>query len=112
MLGDPVMARALINVPAKAKRGEIIEIKALIQHEMETGFRVASSGNTIPRNIITDFICKYSGEEIFRAELFPAIAANPFFSFFTTATESGTISFEWSGDNGFSATAAADIAVE
>jgi sulfur-oxidizing protein SoxZ len=106
------MARALINVPAKAKRGEIIEIKVLIQHEMETGFRVDSTGNTIPRNIITDFVCKYNGEEIFRAELFPAIAANPFFSFFTTATESGTIKFEWSGDSGFSAAAAAEIAVE
>jgi sulfur-oxidizing protein SoxZ len=106
------MARALINVPPKAKRGEIIEIKALIQHEMETGFRVDNVGKVLPRDIITDFICRYNGEEIFRAELFPAIAANPFFVFSTTATESGTITFEWSGDNGFSATASRDITVE
>jgi sulfur-oxidizing protein SoxZ len=94
------MARPLLSVPAKAKRDEIIEIKALIQHEMETGFRVASGGNAIPRDIITDFVCKYNGEEVFRAELFPAISANPFLAFFTTATKSGTIVFEWSGDNG------------
>ena len=106
------MARAIINVPPKARRGEIIEIKALIQHEMETGFRVDNMGRVFPRDIITDFICKYNDEEIFRAELFPAIAANPFFSFFTTATESGTVTFEWSGDNGFSATASRNIAVE
>jgi len=106
------MARTLINVPAKARRGEIIEIKALIQHEMETGFRVSATGNVIPRDIITDFVCKYNGEEIFRAELFPAISANPFFSFFTTATGSGTIIFEWSGDNGFFASVTAEIAVE
>jgi sulfur-oxidizing protein SoxZ len=106
------MARALINVPAKAKRGEIIEIKALIQHEMETGFRVGTSGNIIPRDIITDFICKYNGQEIFRAELFPAISANPFFAFSTVATESGTLTFEWSGDHGFSATESAAITVE
>jgi sulfur-oxidizing protein SoxZ len=106
------MARPLINVPAKAKRGEIIEIKTLIQHEMETGFRVDSKGRLVPRDIITEFVCRYNGDEIFRAELSPAIAANPFFTFFTTATESGTISFEWSGDNGFSATASASIAVE
>ena len=106
------MARALINVPAKAKRGEIIEIKTLIQHEMETGFRVSSNGTVIPRDIITDFICKYNGEEIFRADLHPAISANPFFTFFTVATESGTISFEWSGDNGFAVTETANIAVE
>ena len=106
------MARAIINVPPKARRGEIIEIKALIQHEMETGFRVDNMGRVFPRDIITDFICKYNDEEIFRAELFPAIAANPFFSFFTTAIESGTVAFEWSGDNGFSATAPRNIAVE
>jgi sulfur-oxidizing protein SoxZ len=106
------MARALINVPAKAKRGEIIEIKTLIQHEMETGFRVGTNGNMLPRNIITDFVCKYNGEEIFRAELHPAISANPFFTFSTVATESGTITFEWTGDNGFAAAESADITVE
>jgi len=106
------MARALINVPATAKRGEIIEIKTLIQHEMETGFRVGTNGQVIPRDIITDFICKYNGEEIFRADLHPAISANPFFTFFTVATESGTISFEWSGDNGFAVSETATIAVE
>ena len=99
-------------MPAKAKRGEIVEIKALIQHEMETGFRVSSSGNMIPRDIITDFVCRYNGEEIFRAELFPAISANPFFAFSTIATESGTLSFEWTGDNGFAVSESATITVE
>jgi sulfur-oxidizing protein SoxZ len=106
------MARTLINLPAKAKRGEIIEIKVLISHEMEPGFRPDNTGKIMPRDIITDFICKYNGQEIFRAELFSAISANPFFAFSTVAAESGTISFEWTGDNGFSATGSADIAVE
>jgi sulfur-oxidizing protein SoxZ len=106
------MTRALINVPAKAKRGEVIEIKTLISHEMEPGYRADSTGVLRPRDIITDFTCKYNGEEIFRAELFPAIAANPFFVFSTVATESGTLTFEWTGDNGFSATESADITVE
>src|SRR5215470_12812286 len=106
------MARTLVNVPAKAKRGEIVEIKTLIQHEMETGYRVGANGNLLPRDIITDFVCKYNGEQIFRAELFPAIAANPFFTFSTVAIESGTMTFEWTGDNGFSATASAPITVE
>jgi len=106
------MAHPLLSVPGKAKRGEIVEIKALIQHEMETGFRVTNDGKTIPRDIITEFLCKYNDEEVFRAQLFPAMSANPFLSFFTTATESGTIVFEWSGDNGFFATASASISVE
>jgi sulfur-oxidizing protein SoxZ len=106
------MTRALINVPPKAKRGDIIEIKTLISHPMETGYRVGTNGSRIPRDIVTRFTCTYNGAEIFRAELSPAIAANPFIAFFTTATESGTLAFEWSGDNGFSATETAAIAVE
>ena len=106
------MARALINAPAKAKRGEVIEIKTLISHEMEPGYRTDNTGKLKPRDIITDFVCKYNGEEIFRAELFPAIAANPFLTFFTVVTESGTLNFEWTGDNGFSATESVNITVE
>ena len=106
------MARTLINVPAKAKHGEIIEIKTLISHPMELGYRVGTNGTMIPRDIIRQFVCTYNGEDVFRAELSPAIAANPFISFFTVATESGTIAFEWRGDNGFAASETAAITVE
>ncbi len=106
------MARALINVPKTAKRGEIITIKTLISHVMETGYRHGSVGELLPRNIITLFVCKYNGEEVFRADLFPAISANPFFTFTTVATESGVITFQWSGDHGFAQTESATIAVE
>ncbi len=106
------MASALINVPKKAKRGEIIEIKTLMSHIMETGYRRTATGEIIPRDIITSFVCRYNGVEIFRADLFPAIAANPFMTFFTVATESGKFDFEWVGDRGFSETAAASILVE
>jgi sulfur-oxidizing protein SoxZ len=106
------MTTALINVPKKAKRGDVIEIKTLMSHIMETGYRHTTSGQIVPRDIITSFACRYNGEEIFRADLFPATAANPFISFFTVATESGKFDFEWIGDNGFSETAAASIIVE
>ena len=106
------MASALINVPAKAKRGEIIEIKTLMSHIMETGYRRTATGELIPRNIITSFTCYYNGDEIFRADLFPAIAANPFITFFTVATESGKFEFDWIGDNGFAESASASITVE
>ena len=106
------MTSALINVPKRAKRGEIIEIKTLMSHIMETGYRRTAAGELIPRNIITSFSCRYNGAEIFRADLFPAIAANPFITFFTVATESGKFDFDWIGDNGFTETASASIIVE
>lgn len=106
------MASALINVPARAKRGEIIEIKTLISHPMETGFRRTQLGAPIPRDIIRQFVCTYNGTEVFRAELHPAISANPFIVFSTVAVESGTLEFQWTGDNGFSVTESAALLVE
>jgi sulfur-oxidizing protein SoxZ len=106
------MARVLLNVPKTAKRGDVIEIKTLVSHPMESGFRVGVNGALIPRDIIQRFVATYNGEEIFRAELSPAIAANPFISFFTVATESGRLEFSWTGDNGFSASESAMITVE
>ena len=110
--GGDLMASTLINVPPKAKRGDVIEIKTLTSHIMETGYRRTAAGDLVPRDIITSFTCRYNGTEIFRADFFPAIAANPFISFFTIAKESGKFEFEWIGDNGFSTTASASIVVE
>src|SRR5262245_17001446 len=106
-----IVANAIVNVPATARRGEIIEIKAMVGHTVETGFRRSQLGQLIPRDIISEFVCTYNGAEIFRAELYPAIAANPLLSFTAVARESGTIEFRWTGDNGFAMTASAALTV-
>jgi sulfur-oxidizing protein SoxZ len=106
------MARAVVTVPAKARRGEIVEIKTLAQHPMETGFRRTQTGELIPRDIIRTFTCSYNGTEVFRVDLHPAIAANPLIAFTTVATETGTLSFQWVGDNGYTVTETAAIQVE
>jgi sulfur-oxidizing protein SoxZ len=105
------MTRALVNLPAQAKRGEVIDIKTLVSHAMETGIRRTHLGVPIPRDIVTSFTCTYNGEEIFRATLYPAMAANPLLQFTTVATESGTLEFRWIGDNGFAASATAQLVV-
>ncbi len=105
------MARVVVNLPAQAKRGEIIEIRTLAGHDMETGFRHTQLGKPIPRDIITRFVCVYNGVEVFRADLHPAIAANPLITFTTVAAESGTLEFRWTGDNNFSATHSATLTV-
>ena len=106
------MANALINVPARARRGEVIEIKTLVSHPMETGYRRTQLGAPIPRDIIRRFVCTYNGTEVFSADLHPAISANPYLAFSTVAIESGTIAFHWTGDNGFSVTESAAIIVD
>ena len=106
------MARAVVTVPARAKRGEIVEVKTLAQHAMETGFRRTQTGELVPRDIIRSFRCVYNGVEVYRVDLHPAIAANPLIAFTTVATQSGALSFQWSGDNGYSVTEVVPIRVE
>ena len=105
------MARTLINAPTTAKRGEVIEIRATIAHPMETGFRPGEDGKVLVRNIIRRFSCRYNGELVFSADLFPSIAANPYLTFHTLATASGTLSFSWEGDKGFTQTETSSITV-
>jgi len=95
------MARVLVNMPTSAKPGEVIEIRALIAHPMETGYRPGADGKVLPRDIIRRFACRFNGEPVFSAELHPAIAANPYLAFHLRAVVSGTLEFEWQGDNGF-----------
>lgn len=95
------MARAIVTLPAEAKRGDVIEVRALIGHPMETGFRVGADGQRVPRDLIRRFTCRYDGEVVFAAELFAATAANPYLAFHTVATASGTLVLRWEGDNGF-----------
>lgn len=105
------MARVLLRVPATAERGSVMEIRALIQHVMETGYRPNAQGVLQPRDIIWRFTCRYDGEVVFNAAFSPAVAANPFIAFTTIATQSGPISFTWEGDNGFAQTETRQINV-
>jgi sulfur-oxidizing protein SoxZ len=105
------MARALITVPATAKRGEVVEVRTLIAHPMETGFRVGADGQRVPRDILRRLTCRYNGELVFSAELFAAIAANPYVAFHVAAVASGTLSLTWEGDAGFAQTESVAIVV-
>lgn len=106
------MSNVLINAPKTARKGELVEIKALILHPMETGFRSGTNGRIIPRNIIERFTATWNGRQLLDMNLSPAIAANPFVSFFAVAQESGRVVMRWSGDNGFQVEQSVTIAVE
>jgi sulfur-oxidizing protein SoxZ len=106
------MVRVLINVPKQVKRDQPFDVKLLISHPMEPGQRRDSMGKLIPRDIINSFVCTYNGEEVLRAELFPAIAANPFLSFAVMARESGTLTMTFTDDHGAVQTETANVTVE
>lgn len=89
-----------VKVPKKASAGEVVTIKTLISHEMESGQRKDKEGNVIPRQIINTFTCTFNGQEVFKCDIDPAIAANPYFEFTAKVPESGTFKFEWVDDDG------------
>ncbi len=94
------MANTRIQIPAVLQRGEVFEVRLLIRHSMETGGRHDDTGRPIPRNVVNQLLCRYNGVEIFRADLFPGIAANPYLTFFTTAEASGDLEVSWRDDAG------------
>lgn len=94
------MAKARISIPPLARIGEIIEIKTLISHPMETGFRRGLDGKKIPRNILKTFECHYADKRVFSATFFPAVAANPYLTFFIQATQTGEVTFIWKDQQG------------
>jgi len=90
-----------IKVPKSAKKGELVQIKTLISHKMETGTRKnKKTGKLVPRLIINNFACAVNGKEVFSADMHPAVAANPYFAFYVKASESGTVDFTWTDDKG------------
>lgn len=94
------MANTRIQIPAALKRGEVFEVRLLIRHPMETGSRHDDVGRLIPRNVVNQLICRYNSVEVFRADLFPGMAANPYLAFFTTAEASGELEVSWRDDAG------------
>jgi len=94
------MSKPRIKVPKKASAGDVISIKSLVSHKMESGQRKDKEGNVIPRNIINNFACEFNGEPVFSAVIDPAISANPFLQFSARVNESGTFKFTWTDDDG------------
>lgn len=89
-----------VKIPKTASTGEVITIKTLISHDMESGQRKDKEGNVIPREIINKFTCEFNGRPVFSSDIEPAIAANPYFEFSAKVMESGTFKFNWVDDNG------------
>ncbi len=106
-----MVEKARVKIPSEAKKGEIIAIKTLFQHTMETGFRKDETGKIIPRKIINKFTCAFNGKPVFTADLEPAVAANPYLQFTARVEESGTFKFTWIDDDGTVTTAEEKITV-
>lgn len=100
-----------VQVPARVRKGEPFEVRVLVQHPMETGFRRDMNGEAIPVNIVDRLVCRIGGREVFRAELGTGMAANPYIAFYAAAEASGTVEVEWTDDRGARGRATAQLDV-
>ena len=89
-----------VKVPKSAAAGDVITIKTLISHKMESGQRKDKDGNKIPRSIINRFTCDFEGENVIDVKMEPAISTNPFFEFKAKVPASGEFKFTWYDDDG------------
>ena len=106
-----MVSKPRVKVPKTANAGDIITIKSLISHRMESGLREDEHGNLIPRHIINTFSVAFNGEKIFSVDLEPGMSANPYFEFSARVTEAGTFSFAWTDDAGEVIELSRDIAL-
>lgn len=104
-------AKPRVKVPASVKKGEVVEVKTLISHKMETGLRKDKKGELIPRSIINKFVATYNGEEVFAMDILPAIAANPYIKFSIRPEKSGELVMTWTDDDGKSYSSSKKITV-
>ena len=93
-------AKPRIKLPETAKTGEVVEIKALIQHVMETGNRRDPDGKPIRRSIIHTFRATFEGEPVFSADWGSGISANPYVAFYFKVPGPGSFEFTWIDDDG------------
>ena len=100
-----------VKLPKTAKSGELVQVKTLASHDMETGNRKDKEGKVIPRLILNKFNCTLDGAEIFSANMHPAVSANPYITFYIKAEKSGSYEFTWTDDNGEVTTVSQDMAV-
>ena len=89
-----------VKVPKSASAGEVITIKTLISHPMESGQRRDGDGKQIPRQIINKFTCEFNGQMVFSCDIDPAVSANPYLEFTVKVNEAGTLKFTWVDDDG------------
>lgn len=89
-----------VKVPKSAAAGEVVTLKTLISHPMESGQRKNADGSVIPRSIINRFTCELNGVNVIDVTLEPAISTNPYIEFDAKVDAAGEFKFTWYDDDG------------
>ena len=85
----------------KPKAGDILRVRAQMEHVMETGLRNdPATSQPRPRHIVQHFEAKMAGKLIFEWDLGTSISQNPYIEFTFKARQSGDLDLLWKDDKG------------
>jgi len=97
-MADPMRIRATLT-------GDVVEVKVLMSHPMETGLRKDADGQLVPARYIRDVKVSCNGRDVLTAEWGPAVSKNPFLAFRFKGGKAGdTVSITWTDTAGDSRT--------
>jgi sulfur-oxidizing protein SoxZ len=99
-----------VRIQRSARAGEVIEIRTLIEHPMETGLR-HDGGRAVPRDMLTRLAVRMNGEPVLEAEFRNGTSANPYHVFFVRIERTSSFDFTWTDANGRTARAEARVSV-
>lgn len=88
-----------VRIPRSARAGEVIEIRTLIEHPMETGLR-HDAGRAAPRDMLTRLAVRMNGEAVLEAEFRNGTSANPYHVFFVRIERTSSFEFTWTDERG------------
>jgi len=95
------MAIPRVKAPKTAKAGDIVQIKTLVTHKMDTGLQKdKKTGELIPQHIINSFVATFNGETVFTAVPHGAISANPYIAFKVRIDKTGELDLRWKDNKG------------
>ncbi|MBF0418980.1 MAG: thiosulfate oxidation carrier complex protein SoxZ [Magnetococcales bacterium] len=91
-----------VRVPTTpVKKGEMVNIKTMIQHPMESGLRKdKESGETVPAHFIVSVKAVYNGKPVLDAVWTGAVSKNPYLGFTLRAEKTGPVEVIWKDDKG------------
>ncbi|WP_027014743.1 thiosulfate oxidation carrier complex protein SoxZ [Comamonas composti] len=97
---------------ATPKKGEMLRVRAQMEHIMESGLRTdPATGKIRPRNIVTHFEARLGQNLLFSWEPGISVSQNPYIEFTFLARESGELQMLWKDDAGQTVSASKSIAL-
>lgn len=102
-MADPMRIRAAAN-------GDIVEVKVLMRHDMETGQRKDASGKIMPAHFIQNLTAKCNDKVVLNAQFGPSVSKDPFLAFkFKGGAKGDKVSVTWMDNKGDTRTDEATI---